>query len=297
MSISSISGLSSLDSLFKRIDADSDGKITKSEFVSARPSNVSESRANSLFDSLDKSGSGSLSESDLENGQSLGVNSFVVASPLETLSSDILAVLFMMLQGGGKMADSAEEQFKAMDTDGDGTVSKTEFLAAKPDDMSDEQAEALYDSIDSKGVGSITLAQYKQSILQGSDAPPPLPLFSASPDDSVVQSASALYSALDINQDGIVSREEFLTAKPNDMSSDMAINIFNSMDSDKSGGLSLSEYAAGEAQKSQQTADALGATDISQKLAYLQQLLLAVSTYSSSALDNAQQSPSSLTSV
>jgi len=55
---------------------------------------------------------------------------------------------------------SSEETYDALDTDQNGTVSQAEFLAAKPDDVSTEDATALFASLDTESSGSITLEQF-----------------------------------------------------------------------------------------------------------------------------------------
>ncbi|MCM2291990.1 EF-hand domain-containing protein [Allorhizobium sp. BGMRC 0089] len=56
----------------------------------------------------------------------------------------------------GTGPQSLEDRFKSMDTDGDGKVSESEFLAAKPDNVSTEDATKLFESLDTSGSGSIT---------------------------------------------------------------------------------------------------------------------------------------------
>jgi Ca2+-binding EF-hand superfamily protein len=54
---------------------------------------------------------------------------------------------------------------------------------------------------------------------------------------------SQTFSELDTNQDGVVSAEE-LAARPDDVTEEMAANLFKSLDTDGSGGLTATEYAA-----------------------------------------------------
>ena len=47
----------------------------------------------------------------------------------------------------------------AMDTNGDGSISQAEFVAARPADVSESQAEQLFQSFDKANTGSLTVAQ------------------------------------------------------------------------------------------------------------------------------------------
>lgn len=52
---------------FQQMDADSSGGVDRTEFIAARPKQVSEEQAGALFDQLDSQKTGSLSESDLQS--------------------------------------------------------------------------------------------------------------------------------------------------------------------------------------------------------------------------------------
>lgn len=59
-------GSSSSDALFGKIDTDQNGKVTKEEFVDARPKGVSEEKAGELFASIDTDNAGSVTQSQFE---------------------------------------------------------------------------------------------------------------------------------------------------------------------------------------------------------------------------------------
>ncbi len=63
--------------------------------------------------------------------------------------------------GGGQQRPDAEELFTKLDSDGDGTVTRDEFVAGRPDDVSEDDAGAFYDKIaeNSGGDGSTGLSQ------------------------------------------------------------------------------------------------------------------------------------------
>jgi Ca2+-binding EF-hand superfamily protein len=52
-----------------------------------------------------------------------------------------------------------------------------------------------------------------------------------------------MFKQLDSDGDGVLSEAEFTAARPDDVSEDMASNLYNSLDSDGSGFLSDSELS------------------------------------------------------
>jgi len=142
--------------IIQKMDTNGDGSISKQEFVAARPSDVSENQATSLFDNFDSDGTGSLTEDQLAQAMSIKNQGGPIGG----------------LGGSGDLSDL----FTSMDTDGDGEVSEAEFLAAKPDDVSDDQATSLFESMDSSGSGSLTESQF-ETAMQAKGQPPALPDF------------------------------------------------------------------------------------------------------------------------
>jgi hypothetical protein len=61
--------------------------------------------------------------------------------------------------GGGEAADAAKA-FAEIDTDKNGSVSLAEFVAGRPDSMSQEDATAIFKSFDPKGTGSVNEDQF-----------------------------------------------------------------------------------------------------------------------------------------
>ena len=91
-------------------------------------------------------------------------------------------------------AASSEEVYDALDTNKDGVVSQEEFLAAKPDDVSTEDATALFKSLDTENTGSITqdqLSEFLQASQQQRPMGPPVAMTDSSTD------ISSLLSLLD----------------------------------------------------------------------------------------------------
>ena len=147
---SGIGGLGSFSSaqfekMFTRIDTNADGAVTRDEFITGAPDDVSADKAGSLFDKLDSEGSGALSQSDL-------------ATAFQQMAASMQAGMIQAqagaMGGGGERAD-ASELFAKLDSDGDGSVSREEFVAGRPDEVSEEQASAFFDKIASKNTDSI----------------------------------------------------------------------------------------------------------------------------------------------
>jgi len=134
---------------------------------------------------------------------------------------------------------SASEMYSKMDTDGDGSVSEEEFVATRPEDVTEEMASKLYSSFDSDSSGSVTESEFETAM---NSAPPPPPSAATGSSDSSTESES--FSELDTNQDGVVSAEELAAARPEDVTEEMAANLFKSLDTDGSGGLTEAEYTA-----------------------------------------------------
>nr|WP_282101985.1 EF-hand domain-containing protein [Thalassospira xiamenensis] len=115
----------------------------------------------------------------------------------------------------------AQQLFDDLDTDDDGTLTKDEFLAGKPDDVSDEMAENLWSMMAGSEAESISQDDYLTSM-----APPPSATMtmatadestgSSSGGDSAATSDTESYDPLDTNEDGIVSLAELMAAAPAD---------------------------------------------------------------------------------
>lgn len=190
--------------MFKKLDADGDGQLTKAEFVDGRPSDVSEAQASKLFDSIDSEGTGYLTES-----------TFAQAAPpangadgLSRLDSETMQTLLSAL-GAGESEQSAtspedrlSELFAKLDTDGDGNVTKEEFVAGRPDDVSEEQAASLFDKIDSESTGSVDEEGFVSGMMaqgpMGPPPPPPMASGSDSDEDDDDTTTSSVTSTSDI---------------------------------------------------------------------------------------------------
>jgi Ca2+-binding EF-hand superfamily protein len=143
----------SASDIYAEIDADGDGSVTKAEFISGRPDEMTEEDAEALYATIDTESTGSITEEQFA----------------DSLPSAGGPPPGGMPPGGG--AESTEEIYDALDTNKDGTVSQEEFLAARPDDVTEEQATALFDSIDTENTGSITEEQFSEFIEASASRP------------------------------------------------------------------------------------------------------------------------------
>lgn len=141
--------------------------------------------------SLDTNGDGNISADELEAGgvtnkrsQDPTVESDnSVTGVAAQLISDMMSALLNKVQAGmddtqqpsGDRLSSAEI-FAKMDTDGDGSVTQAEFVAARPDTVSEEDANTLFTQFDSEGTGALTEEQFKTAMEANRPAGPPPPL-------------------------------------------------------------------------------------------------------------------------
>lgn len=136
--------------------------------------------------------------------------------------------------------NSQTNPVSAMDTNGDGSVSEAEFVAARPSDVSEDQASSLFESFDSDNTGSLTDDQLSQAMQ--ANRPPPPQGTQAQANGGVL---SDIFDAMDTDGDGQVSEAEFVAAKPAGASDDQASSLFESLDATQSGSLTESQFATG----------------------------------------------------
>lgn len=229
---SGIGGLGSFSSaqfekMFTRIDTNADGAVTRDEFIAGAPDDVSADKAGSLFDKLDSEGSGALSQSDL-------------ATAFQQMAASMQAGMIQAQAGnmGGGERPDASELFAKLDSDGDGSVSREEFVAGRPDEVSEEQASAFFDKIAGENTDSID----QQSFVAAMQKPPPPP--GGGGGQGGGQSDEA-FDALDTNKDGVVTREEFLAGRPDDVSEEQASALFETLAGEDAESITAEQFAAG----------------------------------------------------
>ena len=187
-----------------QLDSDGDGYVSKAEFVAARPSDVSEDQAGTLFDSFDSEGSGSLSVDALTEAMSAQQSERAEGPPPPPPSDD----------------DDLASLLSDLDTDGDRQVSKAEFVAGRPSDVSEEQAGTLFDSFDSEGSGSLSVDALTEAMSAQQSERPEGPPPSADDDQF-----ASLLSDLDTDGDGLVTLDEFMAGKPDDVTESQASQL------------------------------------------------------------------------
>ncbi|QRM56948.1 EF-hand domain-containing protein [Sinorhizobium sp. BG8] len=159
-------------SVFSRSDKNGDGKVTSEEFVAARPSDVSESQASSLYSKIAGDSSDGLTEDQLNEGLEAERK-----TAEEKFGGEMMAMMLSMQQGTdtgvSDQPPSSEDLFSSIDADGDGTITRAEFVNARPENVSEEDATSLFDSLDSEGTGSLTEEQFVEGLEANRPAGPP----------------------------------------------------------------------------------------------------------------------------
>ncbi|TAX23133.1 EF-hand domain-containing protein [Rhizobium leguminosarum] len=202
-----------------QLDSDGDGYVSKAEFVAARPSDVTEDQAGTLFDSFDSEGAGSLSVDALTEAMSAQQSERAEGPPPPPSSDDD--------------DDDLASLLSDLDTDGDGLVSKAEFVADRPSDVSEEQAGTLFDSFDSEGSGSLSVDTLTEAMSAQQSKRPEGPPPSADDDQF-----ASLLSDLDTDGDGLVTLDEFMAGKPDHVTESQASQLFSLLDTSGTGSLS-----------------------------------------------------------
>jgi Ca2+-binding EF-hand superfamily protein len=230
---SGIGGLGSFSSaqfekMFTRVDVNADGAVTRDEFIAGAPDDVSADKAGSLFDKLDSEGSGALSQSDL-------------ASAFQQMAASMQAGMIQAQAqasntGGGGERPDASELFAKLDADGDGSVTREEFVSGRPDEVSEEQASAFFDKIAGENTDSID----QESFIAAMQPPR-----GGGGGGQGGGQSDETFDALDTNKDGVVTREEFLAGRPEDVSEEQASALFESLAGEDAESITAEQFAAG----------------------------------------------------
>ncbi|MBR9972485.1 EF-hand domain-containing protein [Magnetospirillum sulfuroxidans] len=230
---SALGGLGSFSSaqfqkMFTKIDTNADGKVSKDEFVAGAPDDVSAEKAASLFDKLDSESTGALSQSDL-------------ASAFQQMAASMQASMIQVQAANSNQNDppDAEDLFAKLDSDGDGAVSREEFVAGRPDDVSEEQASAFFDKIAGEDAESVD----QETFVAGMQPPPPPG--GGGGGGGGGGDSDETFDALDTNKDGVVSRQEFLAGRPDDVSEEQAASLFESLAGENADSITAEQFAAG----------------------------------------------------
>lgn len=168
-------------------------------------------------------GSGSLSASALSNASLMTL--------LQSQSFDDAVTT----RTTGQITDATYAKWAGVaDKNGDGTISKTEFEAAVPSNISAAQVDQLFNSIDTKGTGSVTAAQLRQGLTAAIAAGP----VAAAPTGGT----NRLFQALDTDGDGNLTRAEFEKDAAGSITQDQADATFASLDPDGTGSINARQF-------------------------------------------------------
>ncbi|KQW31046.1 hypothetical protein ASE36_01770 [Rhizobium sp. Root274] len=121
----------------------------------------------------------------------------------------------------------------SLDTNGDGIISAEELEAAKSNRTQDPT------------VSSDNAATGTQSQLQSSMISMLLQSSSTQAEGEAPRDARDLFSAIDADGDGKITQDEFVSARPKEMSEEEATARFSELDSEGSGFLTEETFAAG----------------------------------------------------
>ncbi len=141
------------------------------------------------------------------------------------------------------MTQMRQQMYNSMDTDGNGSVSKTEFTNLASGSSTTSDVDALFSQIDTDGDGSITSGEFDSAMNTMGYPPPPFG------DVSSADLSQQLFSTYDTDADGQLSSDELsemTAAGPEGGPS--ADELIANLDTDGNGTLSEAEFAAGAPQ-------------------------------------------------
>jgi Ca2+-binding EF-hand superfamily protein len=190
------------EKMLKSIDTNKDGSVTKEELVTNRPKEMSEEQANQVWSDLDTGDTGSLTASEF-------------ISALQSLEPP---------QGpppeGFEVSGSSDETSETDSTSSTSSSSSTEAT-----DSTDALVQAVLAAIEKYSSSSVS------STMQDS---------SSSDEDG--QSLSDLFNKIDSDGDGSVSKDEFISSRPEDVSEEQADEMWSSLDTESAGSLTESQF-------------------------------------------------------
>ncbi|MBB1250018.1 EF-hand domain-containing protein [Rhizobium sp. G21] len=141
--------------MFDKTDTDQNGALSQSEFVSSRPTKMSEETATKLYSKIDTEGTGSVSFDQL---------SASMQAPESRLGGEAMGAMMGLRQQGGMppMAGMGDPSslYEDLDADADGKMTASEFLAKAPGGQDDAKAKELFSAIDSENQGYVTEEQF-----------------------------------------------------------------------------------------------------------------------------------------
>ncbi len=131
--------------------------------------------------------------------------------------------------GGG----DAALDVASMDSDSDGLVSRSEFVDARPSDVTEDQAGVLFDSFDSESTGSLSVDALSEAMASRPSGPGGPPPSDDSDDDD--DPLEALFETLDANGDGVATSDEFSAGMSSDTRDAQARELFDFLSGSSNG--------------------------------------------------------------
>jgi Ca2+-binding EF-hand superfamily protein len=149
------------------------------------------------------------------------------------------------------VAQRHKEMFQQLDADGDGKITESELKAGRLGNGRGPDVKEVMKQADTNGDGAIDKSE-NETFLSKMDAqrpsgPPPGPPRSGKGgkegSDSSSVSSSTIFDELDTNKDGKVSLQELMAAKPDDASETDTVNLMKEIDTNGDGLIDKNENA------------------------------------------------------
>lgn len=299
--------------LLSKIDADGSGGVSDTELqgllddVAKKTGVSSQTSAADLVKQYDADGDGSLNADEL--GQTM---QSVLPPPPSTMA-------FAQSRSGDSSSGTGragDDLFGKVDSDGDGSVSKTE-LQALLEAMSGGTAsqmgvssDEVFSQLDADGDGSLSEAEFDSGRpsgaggeaggMQAMGGMPPPPGGPGGPGGAggaagaSGSSQATSYDPLDTNEDGVVSAAERLAGGTSSVEQDAITALFNAIDTDGDANISTTESQAfidqltRQAQSATTSSESGGRTDLARLADFArQQYALAANGWSTTSSSNA----------
>jgi Ca2+-binding EF-hand superfamily protein len=157
-------------------------------------SSIGSSMTAASYSPLDKNQDGVVDAQELQEAAQSGLLSASILndedsdsssdpSATDVFSGNLASMLLQMQQGSAGQSGSStssdgssdqspmDQLFASLDSNQDGKISETEFVAGRPKDMSESDAENLFKSIDTQSSGALTKDQFAEGldVLKSSD--------------------------------------------------------------------------------------------------------------------------------
>jgi Ca2+-binding EF-hand superfamily protein len=203
--------------LFAKLDTDESGGIDKAEFLKGAGASESatdsskETLATQLFESFDSDSDGKLTQDELETG-------------FQKLSDGMRATLIQQQEASRPQPPSPEEMFAKLDSNSDGGVDESEFIAGAPQDgrgPSESQLKETFASFDTDGDGSLTSDELETGFKSrrpegpppsggpgGAGGPPPASASDEEDDDETDALLAMLQKSAESSSSGSVNKED-----------------------------------------------------------------------------------------